>query len=311
MDPRAIIEFPDADVHSVLRLAFGRHVEAMPLPVPAGQSERGLAYALQGPDVPPRVLLLRYPLRVQAAGLHEYTALQALSGSPVPVPAVYYMGWGRATPALWLLIEYVYGRGDLGQPHAFMARIGPHFAQTLAALHRLDWPIPPDLPLRPFHLTFNELMVRVHRLQTPQLLAILRWLTPQMAHISERPRTLIHGAYTPQNVLADGTRIVAVHGWEYAALADPRFDVGHTSAVLGAYGTALSDRFIEHYEAAAGPVPERAFWEVFGALQLLSRVAHSLSTLRGDVRQRVLDQLTPVWENMLRFVEDRSGQYLL
>jgi aminoglycoside phosphotransferase (APT) family kinase protein len=305
------IEYPDSDIAHVLRLAFGRAVPAIPIPVAPGQSEYGMAFALRGPRVPPRVLLLRYSPQHQTRAFRAFTVMQALHDRHFPAPDIYYLGWSYYTRYVLLLVEYVEGRTVGDQPHAFFARIGPHFAETLAQLHRLAWDPFPNLAVTPLPYAFHELLKLVQRLETWQLQEILDWLLARLRQVKELPHTVIHGDYSLHNVLAEHTQVIAVQGWEHAVIADPRFDVGYTSAMLGAYGIALSDQFLEAYTAVAGPVPDCEFWEVFGALRLLARVARTLSTLRPPQRDRFLAQVGPHWQGLLEFVARRSGLNLL
>jgi aminoglycoside phosphotransferase (APT) family kinase protein len=301
------IEHPHSDIAHVLRLAFGREVPAIPIPVAPGQSEYGMAFALHGPRVPPRVLLLRYSPQNRTRAFRAFMAMQALHDRNFPVPDVYYLGWSYYTRYVLMLVEYIEGRSMEDQPHAFFARIGPDFAHTLAYLHRLPWEPFPDLAVTPLPYAFHELASLVRRLETWQLQEILGWLAERVRQIRELPHTVIHGDYSLQNVLAEHTRVVAVQGWEQAVIADPRLDVGYTSAMLGAYGVALSDQFLEAYTAVAGPVLDCEFWEVFGALRLLARVARTLSTLRPPQRDRFLARVGPHWQGLLAFVANRSG----
>ncbi len=297
----------DSDVLCVLRLAFGRQVDVTPLPAAVGHGERGLAYALHGEGVPPRVLLQRYSPREQVQVFRAFSVMRALRDRNFPVPDVYYLGWSYHTRYVLLLLEQVDGRGFEGQPHAFFARVGTHFAETLALLHGLTWNPLPDIAMLPFRFAFQEMIERVRQLETPQLVDILDWLVARAGRIVELPYTVTHGNYILQNVLADRTKIVAVLNWEQAVLADPRFDVGLASAVLGAHGIALSDQFLESYTAVAGPVPKILFWEIFGALRLLSRTALTLSKLPASQREAFLAQWIPAWRGLLMFVTHRTG----
>jgi aminoglycoside phosphotransferase (APT) family kinase protein len=301
----------DSDVAHIVRLAFGRPIPATPIPLAPDQYDGGLAFALHGPDVPPRVILQRYSPREQVLAFRAFAALRALHERHFAVPDVYYLGWSYYTRYVLLLTEYIEGRGVEGQAHAFFARIGPHFAETLAQLHRLTWNPPPDLAMMPLGYAFHDVAERVRHLNIAPLNTILDWLLERVGHVNELPPTVIHGNYVLHNVLAAQTRIVAVYGWEHAKLADPRFDVGLTSATLGAYGVALSDQFMEAYTAAAGPVADSAFWDVFSALSLLARTARSLSTLRSPQRDHLLQQTLPVWRGLLLFIMHRTGLDLL
>jgi aminoglycoside phosphotransferase (APT) family kinase protein len=301
----------DDDLAYVLRLAFGHRVTAVPIPIASGLSDPGMAFALQGRRVPPRVLLRRYLPRNQIWAYRSFAALQALRERDFPVPDVYYVGWSYHTRCVLLLIELIEGRTEAGNPHAFFARVGSDFAYTLARLHQLEWPKRPDLPVTPLRYALEELGGLVHRLDNWQLVEIFGWLWERLDHVQEQPYVLIHGDYTLQNVIAEGVAVKAVQGWDQAVVADPRFDVGYASAVLGSHGTTLSNQFLEAYSTAAGPVNDSAFWEVLGALRLLVRVGRTLSTLRAPQRERFLEQAGPAWNGLLSFVAERSRKQLL
>jgi aminoglycoside phosphotransferase (APT) family kinase protein len=300
-------ESSNPDVASLLQLAFGRAVPTVPIPVAAGQGERSMALALDGDGLPPRVMLLRYRPNQQARAWRAFTAMQALRERHFPVPEIYFFGWSHYTRFVVLLMEYVDGRGDEGQPSAFFYRVGTHFAQTLASLHRITWERQPDLPVLPFRLAFQDVARRVGHLESDDLTAILNWLLPQAAQIVTLPQVVIHGDYTLGQVIANQTEICAVLGWEQASLADPRFDVGYASAALSVYGVAFSDQFIEAYQAAAGPLMDRVFWEVFGALRLLVALGGRLARLPQEDMTAALDDIGPAWEQLLQFVEARTG----
>jgi len=148
---------------------------------------------------------------------------------------------------------------------------------------------------------------RVQRLDSADLTAILNWLLPQAKQIVTLPQVVIHGDYTLSKIIANQTEVSAVTGWEQASLADPRFDVGYTSAALGVYGVAFSDQFIDAYQAAAGPVMDRVFWEVFGALRLLAALGARLARLPQEQMDEALAEIGPAWEGLLQFVEARTG----
>lgn len=303
-------QYHDDDIHHLLRLAFGRPIRATPVPVVAGSRTRGVAFALHDQGVPEQVLLLRYSPQHQRAAFRTFNVLRSLHAHAFPVPRVHFMGWSAHLHYVVLLVEQIAGRGVEGQPRAFFGRVGPQFAATLAHLHQLAWQPMPDLAATPFHYAFRELTAMVRQLETPQLVQILAWLLQRAGQIVELPHTVIHGDYTLHNVVADQTRIVAVYGWDNAVIADPRFDVGYTSAALGAIDPTLADQFIYHYSAVAGPVPELRFWEVFSALRLLTRVARTISTLQSTQRARFLEQVQEQWNCLLDFVELRTGMMI-
>jgi len=297
----------ESDIACILRLAFGRAVPTTPIAISPGTSERMSAFALHDSRLPPRVALLRYSPQQQARAFRTFTVMQALRSVNFPVPAVYYVGWSHYTRFVLLLREYVEGRREEGQTHAFFARVGEHFAQTLAQLHLIRWDTLPDLAVLRFRFILDDLIGQVRSLQTPQLDRILDWLLERARSITEQPYTVIHGDYLLCNILADGTQVAAVLGWDNTALADPRLDVGYASAALGAYGMVLSDQFLDTYQSAAGPVQDCDFWEVFGALRLAVGMTNRLKGVQAHELDEVYTHVWPVWDGLLTFVEQRTG----
>lgn len=299
------------DLDCMFRLAFGRPVQAIPIPVPEGYSQRGMAFRLATEGVPAHVLLLRYASTAYSEALRTFMTLRALCTQHVSdtgAPDPYYFGWTARDRQLGLLVQFAEGRG-LGTlpPSHFFMRIGVDFATRLARLHRIEWFTLPDLPSMPLRYIMTTLAQRIHTLRTPELAMILAWLMPLTDRISEQPPTLIHGDYRLEHVVAQGTRIALIYGWESAVLADPRFDVGFASAALSAYGTTLSNQFVDAYTAAAGTVPDLMLWETINALRILTQVATTLSMLDEDQRARFLQRIIPVWQGILAFVESRTG----
>ena len=302
---------PDHETTLLLLLAFGRRIQATPMPVAAGESAYGQAYALHDPAAPPAVLLRRYPPHQQAQAIRAAQVMNALRRLQFPVPRVLLLHWNHRTQYTLLLTDHIPGRRVGGAPHAFFVRVGTHFAYTLAELHALPWDTLADLPVTPLHYAFKELVRLVRRLQTWELQEILDWLLDHINHIEELPRTIVHGEYTLQHIIADPPHVAAVDGWENAVIADPRFDVGFASAMLGAYGEELSRQFIDAYLSATGELPGIPFWEVFSALRVLARVGRTLSTLHEEQRERFLENVLPYWQGLLAFVETRTGLELL
>lgn len=300
---------PEPELACVLRLAFGEVVPAVPLALPPGRRERGQAFRLYGGGgLPPGVILLHYPAHEQTAAFRAFTVTRALYERRFPVPETYYLGWSHHTQYVMLLTALVEGRGEDGDTPGFFARAGADFARTLARLHLLRWETPPDLPLTPLHFAVHELGMTVRRLENWHLHQLYGWIMARLDRVSEHPRVVIHGDYRLQNiVLAENGRVAAVQGWEQAAIADPRFDVGYASAVLGAHDPALSERFLAAYSAAAGPVIDGDFWDALGALRLLVRVVRTVSSLYAPQRDRFLARVGPAWQGLLAFVERRCG----
>ena len=154
---------------------------------------------------------------------------------------------------------------------------------TLAAWHNgtagerelaARWPATAFVQLRidPFH--------RFVAGRHPDLAPRLDQLTDQLL---TRRRCLVHGDFSPKNVLADGARIVVLD-WEVAHGGDPVFDLGflgahlllkasHRPAARAGY-RRLQDTFRSAYEAAVVPALRTGEQDLAGhtAALLLARV---------------------------------------
>lgn len=304
-----------AEIASILHMAFGQPIRAIPIPVPSGYGQRGMAFRLDAgaanPQVPPYVMLLRYLPQVHNEALRVFLVLRALHEQGYCAPQPYFLGWTQRQSHVGLLVNYIQGRNTGGNPHPFFMRVGPDFARALAWLHSLRWSALPDLPVLPLSHVMDDLHKRIRALGTPELNQILDWLLQLVTRISTGHQTIIHGDYRLEHVIAQGAQVGLIYGWENAMLADPRFDVGYASATLSAYSIALSNQFIEGYTAHAGPVEDLVFWETLNALRILTRVATSLSRLPAPQRTRFLQRMNPFWQGVLAFVESRTGLPLL
>ncbi len=76
--------------------------------------------------------------------------------------------------------------------------------------------------------------------------------------------------YWPGNVLWVDSRVSAVLDWDAAGYGDPALDVGYFRMNMYLRGIkAAADVFLEHYEAARGPVVNLGFWELASAARPL------------------------------------------
>ena len=81
--------------------------------------------------------------------------------------------------------------------------------------------------------------------------------------IRETPPVFLHMDYWPGNVLWLDGRVSAVLDWDAAAYGDPALDVGYFRMNMYLRGIKeAADIFLEHYEAARGPVVNLGFWEL-------------------------------------------------
>ena len=80
----------------------------------------------------------------------------------------------------------------------------------------------------------------------------------------------LHMDYWPGNVLWLDGRMSAVLDWDAAAYGDPALDVGYFRMNMYLRGIKeAADIFLEHYEAARGPVVNLGFWELACAARAL------------------------------------------
>ncbi len=104
-------------------------------------------------------------------------------------------------------------------------------------------------------------------------------------HIRKVPPVFLHMDYWPGNVLWLDGRVSAVLDWDAAAYGDPALDVGYFRMNMYLRGFKdAADPFLEHYEAASGPVANLGFWELAAAARPLPEPARWIpeSRLMGD-----------------------------
>ena len=81
--------------------------------------------------------------------------------------------------------------------------------------------------------------------------------------IRKVPPVFLHMDYWPGNVLWLDGRVSAVLDWDAAAYGDPALDVGYFRMNMYLRGIKeAADIFLDHYEAARGPVRNLGFWEL-------------------------------------------------
>jgi aminoglycoside phosphotransferase (APT) family kinase protein len=240
----------------------------------------------------------------------EFRVYQALQGSGIPVPRVY---WDEPDPA-WLgrsffVMERLEGEAA---PSLLMtprwsgvhAVIGRQLATHLARIHALDWrarglgflgePLSPrDCVAR--ELDRWEMVIRRDALEpVPVLNHALRWLRRHQPP-TERV-TLVHGDYRTGNYLFGEDGIRAFLDWEMAHLGDPLEDIGWTAMRYWRFagdeklgGVIEREAFYHEYEAAGGARIDRdavRFWEVLGNVKM---AAISLSGARAFCEGRSAD----------------------
>lgn len=168
--------------------------------------------------------------------LHGYLARLAASGfpSPRPLPCFNGMSWTAEGGFLWEIVSYLPGRivGWAGSPT--MEEVGALLGRYHAAAEQITMPSqrPGALPLAdvPAILLSNRVDVVPAKRAT-----VIRQLAAQLARdldeAGQQPadRLVIHGDFTNENVIADGTPPVAtgVIDFALAHVEDAVADIGY------------------------------------------------------------------------------------
>jgi len=203
-------------------------------------------------------------LRDQAGGrggsARDAAVLQALAGTPVPVPAVH----GHDPDLAALLLERVPGRGDFPAVDHDDERepTARHLMELTAALHRV-----PPASLAIDHLGdpaaagphAEAQLAGVERFAAmagdgldPRFRFALAWLRRNVPDGGGRT-SLVHSDMGPGNFLAAAGRVTAILDWEVAHWGDPMEDLAAVAVRDMATPVGhLPTRFAE-YAAAGGP----------------------------------------------------------
>lgn len=190
----------------------------------------------------------------------EARALAALVDTGLPVPRV--IGVIEAVDEssdAWLVTTRLPGEplshtlrtSDPAVRRQWCRRLG----RMLAKIH--DTAVPPELArvdATPWERRRRE---RLPAERADEALASV-----QIDREAEEARVLVHGDFTPDNVLADGDEISGVIDWPGAGLGDPRYDVATALLSLGASGDdgeagAFVSAYLEARAKASRPRPSQ------------------------------------------------------
>ncbi|MEE3327534.1 MAG: phosphotransferase family protein [Myxococcota bacterium] len=235
------------------------------------------------------------PGRIQKGGMElEFHILKAAAGEGVPVPPVHWCEpEGDCLGAPFFAMDRMQGETI---PRRLLrdekyektrSRLCPQLAETLAAIHRVDFERAdlsglqrPEDPRTVAREEVERLVAgyRAFSLEPHPVLDLAeRWL---LAHIpAPEPLALVHGDFRIGNIMFDESGLVSVLDWELAHVGDPVEDLawlcvrawrfGQDTLPVGGIGTR--DALLAEYEAAGGrPVDPAAlrFWEMLGNFKL-------------------------------------------
>lgn len=207
----------------------------------------------------------------------EYRIMQALSATPVPVPAMRaYCDDESVLGTAFYVMSRLRGR-VLDQallpdvPIADRTALYRAQAETLAALHAVDWEgVGLGSLARPGDFLGRQVerWARAWDDERPDDVGrVSDWLRANQP--AER-RTLTHGDFKFNNLIYDAgsPAVIGVLDWELAAIGDPMFDLGHVWAAtwgvspdeyggvwgvdLDAEGLPTGEQFARWYQQASG-----------------------------------------------------------
>ena len=225
----------------------------------------------------------------------EFYVLQALHGSGIPVPEVYwYSDETELFGAPFLICEHV--AGDAPVPwvapendftDAERENLASQFVRALVAMHNFDWrgtkiaetcaPVTEQGAAQAQIDFWNDMLRKSKLRQYPQVAWALAWLRerqPVAPKIS-----IIHGDFRIGNFLEQDGRITSILDWELVHLGDPMEDLGFICLRTFRGGTPYMCRLLTRedlyarYEEYGGckVVPEDVnYYEVLNNFKLVA-----------------------------------------
>jgi aminoglycoside phosphotransferase (APT) family kinase protein len=244
----------------------------------------------------PQSLILRlYPgTNAHQKSMREFEGMQVLYRLGYPVPQVYHLE-GEDSPfeKPFVLMEFV--EGDL--MWSLFGRSGPERRRELIAqlcelqiaLHNLDWqPFVSQDNRRAIeqntYIFVDCWLAEVRELMKsfPALVAfspVMDWLEARRDAVPCNRPAPIHWDFHANNLIVrrDGTAVVI--DWTQIQISDPRFDLGWTLLLMGAYeGKRVRNLILQEYERINGAkVDQLEFFDVANCLKRLGTVFLSLA----------------------------------
>jgi aminoglycoside phosphotransferase (APT) family kinase protein len=201
----------------------------------------------------------------------EHTAWDVAHRHGVPVAPTLYRGSAAGMPGV--VIGRVPGATGWAPQSSTLVK---QLANTLAQLHgatiRADDHV--HLPDCTLPALLARLATWADEVEAAQLRNDLNDVAARLAHIEERPASLVHGDCHPGNILVDGETLTAIIDWEEAALGDPRIDVCWLDHAIRRHDAALADQFLYVYQERAGyMVGDLDIWAEF--LEVRYQIIHA------------------------------------
>ena len=201
----------------------------------------------------------------------EFKMLQVLEAERVPAPRPILLDQdGRYFGAPALVLSYLRGR-PLYAPTS-MSGWTDGLAQALVMVHAIT----PDRLAFSRRSPFLQDAMRAEIAQRreevveagPLARAVQETLDANLDSIEWLPPTLTHDDYWPGNTVWYRGRLVGIIDWADAVVGDRRTDVAQCRVDLVlSHGVEVADRFLQAYFAAAAPMPDLWFFDLFRGLR--------------------------------------------
>jgi len=160
-------------------------------------------------------------------------------------------------------------------------------------------------------------MLRGELSQFPDLAAfspVLDWLDERREQVPCRRPAPIHWDFHPGNVILKPDGAAVVIDWTQIQVSDPRFDLGWTLLLTGAYTTDdVRELILTEYQRFSGaPVEQLRFFDVASCVKRLGTVMISLSAGADSMGMRpdavaMMRRDFPALQRVYDLMVDRTG----
>jgi aminoglycoside phosphotransferase (APT) family kinase protein len=257
----------------------------------------------------------------------EFLALTRLHSTPIPVPRVYDMGEDMLGSA-FIIMEKVEGR-NMGEEmdglaEAEHARLWRRLCDLLAAIHMSDWEHEGLAFLAPPAGNYDHVEQCIARLKRQCEDAGVHGLDPVLVWLEgNKPPSdhsvLLHGDYSPDNVVVCQGEIAAVIDWEGVSIGDPAYDLSWLLLLprffepCSGWFDSLSKDLLRHYEVETGrKVRNLGFYRILRASELLlltlmleAHGAHRLGV--NEDAEMLVDPALDLAGRCAEFIEEETG----